>query len=47
VVYQAGNNNYLGGDRPKEYKLVVSRCLLFVRAELVEIVMLEALVLRA
>jgi hypothetical protein len=47
VVYQAGNNNCLGGDGPKKYRLVVSCYLLFVRAKLVEIATLEVLVLGA
>jgi hypothetical protein len=47
MVYQAGSNNYLGGDRPKKYKLIVSCCLFFVCAELVEIITLETLVLGA
>jgi hypothetical protein len=45
MVYQAGSNNYLGRDRPKKYKLVVSRYLLFIYTELMEVVILEALVL--
>jgi hypothetical protein len=46
VVYQVGNNGCLKGDRPKRYRLVVSCYLLFIRAELVEVIMLEVLVLR-
>jgi hypothetical protein len=47
VVYRAGNNSCLGGDRLGGYGLVVSCCLLFMHIELVEISMLEALELGA
>jgi hypothetical protein len=47
MVYQAGSNGCLGRDRPKRYRLVVSRCLPFIHAELVEVATLEALVLGA
>jgi hypothetical protein len=45
VVYQISNNNYLGRDQLKEYKLVISCYLLFVRTKLIEVIILEALVL--
>jgi hypothetical protein len=45
MVYQAGNNGCLGRNQSKKYKLVISRYILFVHAELVEVVILEALVL--
>jgi hypothetical protein len=45
VVYRISNNSYVGGDQPKRYRLVVFRYLLFMRAELVEIAILEILVL--
>jgi hypothetical protein len=47
VVYQIGSNSCFRKDQPKGYRLVVSRCLLFVRVELVEVATLEALVLGA
>jgi hypothetical protein len=45
MVCQIDNNNYLEGDQPKEYRLVVSRYLPFMRIELVEVIILEALIL--